>query len=182
MIEWVRPPLSKNSYRHADSSWVSRGFFGRSLYNNCPRRDLEKTLCSFGDVQAFELPGENKSVLQNLYSKVGKQKCTRHFSKHNGHVRNCFGGDGYSKSSFGEQDYPGSMWGSLLCPPLLLLAPRPLHPHLCPHWLFPFLSHGAILSPYLLFLSLSLSSLCPFSLLFSEPCRESFSCLLSFLT
>lgn len=83
---------------------------------------------------------------------------------------------------FGEQDYLRSTRGSLLCPPLLLLAPRPLHPYLRPHWLFPFSSHGAILSPYLRSLSLSPSPLCPLSLLFSEPCHESFSCLLSFLT
>lgn len=162
---------------------MSRGFFGRSLYNNCPRRDLEKTLCSFGDVQAFELPGENKSVLQNLYSKVGKQKCTCHFSKHNGHVRNDFGGDGYSKSSMLRRARLPQVHAGLLAlsssPASCSTAPPSLPPS---PLALPVLVPRAILSPYLRSLSLSPSPLCPLSLLFSEPCHESFSCLLSFLT
>lgn len=66
---------------------------------------------------------------------------------------------------FGEQDYLRSTRGSLLCPPLLLLAPRPLHPYLRPHWLFPFSSH---VPSYLLTSGPCLSPLLPFALSLSS--------------
>lgn len=91
--------------------------------------------------------------------KVGKQKRARRFSKQDGHVRKGSRGHGYPKNSTLQK--ARLAWGPCLCP-LLLPAPRPRPPYLH-RWLLPFSSFDALPSPYLMSLSLSLSSLCPLS-------------------
>lgn len=198
MIEWVRPPLSKNKY---EAPWRLLSVQGIVLTIVCvitASTEIEKTLCSFWEVETFELPWESKSALQNLYSKVGQQKHACRFSKQDGHLRDGSRGDGYPKSPeksptalLSPPSVPGqftpeskvclrSMKGSLLFPTLpCFFFHGPSVLTYTPTGSFP--SHPLILSHLLTFCP-CLSPFLPFAPLFSEPCRESFSCFSSFLT